>query len=57
MTHPIDQIARLNDWLAEHEPDLYWGSLDRDTADVVIDLLNQVAAKATAWDRTVEETE
>jgi hypothetical protein len=41
MTYPLDQLARLNDWLAEYEPDLYRGTPDLDTADVVIDLLNR----------------
>jgi len=41
MSTPEEQIARLNDWLAEHEPDAYHG--EGDTAAVVIDLLRRAA--------------
>lgn len=34
-----DQIAALNDWLAEHDPDLYWGTPELDTAAAVLQAL------------------
>ncbi|NTU64905.1 MAG: hypothetical protein HGB05_16265, partial [Chloroflexi bacterium] len=34
---PIDQFIKLNDWLAEHEPDAYHS--DEDTATTIIALL------------------
>ena len=45
--HPLDQLAKLNNWLAEYEPNLYWGTPDRDTADVIIDLLNRWTPNGT----------
>ena len=40
MNHPLDQFAMLNDWLAEHEPDLYH-SPESDTATDIINLLRR----------------
>jgi|WetSurMetagenome_2_1015567.scaffolds.fasta_scaffold19916_5 hypothetical protein len=40
MNHPLDQLAMLNDWLAEHEPDLYHSS-ESDTATDIINLLRR----------------
>jgi hypothetical protein len=37
---PLDQLSRLNDWLAEHEPDLY--HTDADTATTIIGLLERL---------------
>ena len=47
MSTPEEQIARLNDWLAEHEPDAYHG--EGDTAAVVIDLLRRAAYSEDEW--------
>jgi len=41
-----DQIAALNDWLAEHDPDLYWGTPELDTAAVVIAALEHKLSRA-----------
>jgi hypothetical protein len=37
---PLDQLVRLNDWLAEHEPDAY--HTDADTATTIIGLLERL---------------
>ena len=40
----IDQLARINDYIAEHFPDDYHA--DEDTADCVIRLLARLAVKS-----------
>jgi hypothetical protein len=47
MDTPENQIARINDWLAEHEPDAYHG--EGNTAAVVIDLLRRAAHSEDEW--------
>lgn len=44
---PENQLFRINDWLAEHQPDDY--HMEKDTATVVIDLLRRAAQSEDEW--------
>lgn len=48
-----EQIAKLNDWLAKHDPLLYWGTPGLDTAATVIQALEGWLSR----DRVIEAIE
>ena len=51
--HPLDQLAMLNDWLAEHEPDLYH-TPESDTATDIINLLRRYQYDAEELRRALD---
>lgn len=40
-----EQIIRLNDWMAEHEPDIYWSGDGDDTATAILRVIEKYKPK------------